>query len=347
MLTIPNSKRSLLAAALATLFGSLVAEGRADEVADFYKGRTVTVVVGHETGTGFDLYSRLLARHLGRHIPGNPNIVVQNMVGASGLVAANWLANIAPRDGTVLMTFVHTAAFEPLYGNAAAKFDPAKLTWIGNMDEGIGTCGVSRASGVSSVDDLRKRETIFGGTGATGPLGKYALAVRNLLGAKIKLVSGYAGSASVKLAINRGEVHGICGLSLSSVNSQWRDEVDSGSFRVILQLSGKAHPTLPGVPHVDDYAKTSEEQQLFGLIFGVQALGRFYVSPPAMPVARMQALRSAFMATAADPEFLADAAKMQIDIVPASGIEVEAFIARVAASSPAVVERARRAIRND
>jgi len=136
-------------------------------------------------------------------------------------------------------------------------------------------------------------------------------------------------------------------LSLSSVNSQWRDEVDSGSFRVILQLSGKAHPTLPGVPHVDDYAKTSEEQQLFGLIFGVQALGRFYVSPPAMPVARMKALRSAFMATAADPEFLADAAKMQIDIVPASGTEVEAFIARVAASSPAVVERARRAIRND
>src|SRR5204862_6851914 len=129
-------------------------------------------------------------------------------------------------------------------------------TWIGNMDEGIGSCGVSKASGVVSVDDLRKRETIFGSTGATGPLGKYALAVRNLLGAKIKLVPGYQGSASVKLAINRGEVHGICGLSMSSVTSQWRDEVESGAFKVILQLSGKPLPSLHGVPHVDAYART-------------------------------------------------------------------------------------------
>jgi tripartite-type tricarboxylate transporter receptor subunit TctC len=339
------SRRAL--AIFAAVFVACTGSAVADEVADFYKGRTVSVVVGHETGTGFDLYSRVLARHLGRHIPGHPNIVVQNMVGASGLVAANWLYNIAPRDGTVLMTFVHTAAFEPLYGNSAAKFDPARLTWIGNMDEGIGTCGVSKSSGVRTVEDMATRETIFGATGATGPLGKYALAVRNLLGAKIKLVSGYQGSASVKLAINRGEVNGICGLSLSSVNSQWRDDVDAGNFKVILQLSGKPHVMLPDVPHVDAYAKTDEERQVFGLIFGVQALGRFYVSPPAMPAVRLQALRSAFMATATDPDFLADAAKMQIDIVPATGTEVETFIARVAASSPAVVERARRAIRND
>jgi tripartite-type tricarboxylate transporter receptor subunit TctC len=339
------SRRAL--AIFAAVFVACTGSAVADEVADFYKGRTVSVVVGHETGTGFDLYSRVLARHLGRHIPGHPNIVVQNMVGASGLVAANWLYNIAPRDGTVLTTFVHTAAFEPLYGNSAAKFDPARLTWIGNMDEGIGTCGVSKSSGVRTVEDMATRETIFGATGATGPLGKYALAVRNLLGAKIKLVSGYQGSASVKLAINRGEVNGICGLSLSSVNSQWRDDVDAGNFKVILQLSGKPHVMLPDVPHVDAYAKTDEERQVFGLIFGVQALGRFYVSPPAMPAVRLQALRSAFMATATDPDFLADAAKMQIDIVPATGTEVETFIARVAASSPAVVERARRAIRND
>jgi tripartite-type tricarboxylate transporter receptor subunit TctC len=319
----------------------------ADEVADFYKGKTVSVVVGHETGTGFDIYSRALARYLGRHIPGNPNLVVQNMVGASGLAAANWLYNIAPKDGTVLMTFVHTAAFEPLLGNSAAKFDPAKMTWIGNMDEGIGICGVSKASGIGKFEDLLARETIFGATGATGPLGKYALAVKNLLGAKVKLVSGYQGSASVKLAINRNEVHGICGLSLSSVNSQWRDEVDTGAFKVILQLSGKPQPSLKGVAHVDDFAKTAEDQQVFGLIFGVQALGRIYVSPPAMPPARMAALRAAFMATAKDPEFLADAAKLGIDVGPATGAEVEAFIARIAASSPEVVERAKRATRHD
>src|SRR5215467_11477582 len=243
---------------------------RADDVADFYKSKSFTIVVGHEVGTGFDLYSRVLARHIGRHIPGNPSVVVQNMVGASGVTPANWLYNVAPKDGSVIMTFVHTAALEPIFGNGAARFDAAKLTWVGNMDEGIGICGVSPASGVGKFEDLLTKEVPFGSTGATGPLGKYALAVKNLLGAKIKLVPGYQGSASVKLAINRGEVQGICGISLSSINSQWRDEVDSGAFRVILQLSGKAHPTLPGVPHVDAYAKTAEERQLFGLIFGVQ-----------------------------------------------------------------------------
>jgi tripartite-type tricarboxylate transporter receptor subunit TctC len=336
----------LVAAGLWLLSG-LLAPAAADEVADFYKGKTVTVVVGHETGTGFDVYSRALAKHLGRHIPGNPSLVVQNMVGASGLASANWLYNIAPKDGTMLATFVHTAIFEPLFGNVSAKFDAAKFTWVGNMDEGVGICGVSKKSGIRKFDDLMARETVFGSSGATGPLGKYALAVKHLLGAKIKLVPGYAGSASVKLAINRGEVDGICGVSMSSVTSQWRDEYESGAFKVILQLSGKPHPLLHGTPHVDDFAKTAEDRQLFGLIFGVQALGRVYVSPPAIPAERRNALRTAFMATAADPEFLADAARMQFDVNPAAGEEVESLIARVVASSPEVVERARRATRND
>src|SRR5215510_2309603 len=125
-----------------------VSGAHADDVADFYKGKAFTIVVGHEVGTGFDLYSRVLARHIGRHIPGNPHVVVQNMVGASGIAPANWLYNVAPRDGSVIMTFVHTVAFEPIFGNSAAKFDAGKITWIGNMDEGVGICGVSRASGI-------------------------------------------------------------------------------------------------------------------------------------------------------------------------------------------------------
>src|SRR3954469_205189 len=151
--------------------GGCTRAAAADEVADFYKGRTVSIVVGHETGTGYNIYARTLARHLGRHIAGTPNVVVQNMVGASGLAATNWLYNIAPKDGSVLATFVHTTIFEPLAGNAAAKFDPAKFTWIGNMDEGIGICGVSKAAGIATFDDLRAKETLFGATGATGPLG--------------------------------------------------------------------------------------------------------------------------------------------------------------------------------
>jgi len=336
-----------LAANIALALGIATHPACADEVADFYKSKPLTIVVGHETGTGFDLYARLLARHLGRHVPGEPQVLVQNMVGASGLTAANWLYNVAPKDGSVLMTFAYTVAFEPIFGNTAARFDSAKLTWIGNLDEGVGICGVAKSSGVQTFDDLFNKDAIFGGTGASGPLAKSALAIKHLLGARMKVVAGYAGSASIKLAINRGEVQGICGLSMSSVTSQWRDELESGAFRVILQLSGRPHPSLAGVPHVNAYAKTTEDQQVFGLIFGLQALGRIYGSTPGVPAARRDALREAFVATMRDPQFLAEAAKAQIDVNPATGAEVEAFIAHVAASSPEVVERAKRATRAD
>jgi tripartite-type tricarboxylate transporter receptor subunit TctC len=319
----------------------------ADEVSDFYRGKTFTIVVGHEVGTGFDIYSRTLARHLGRHIPGNPNVVVQNMNGASGITSANWLYNIAPKDGLVMATFVQSVPFEPLYGNSAARFDPAKSTWIGNLEESIGVCGVSKASGIARFDDLAVREAVFAGTGATGPLGKASLAVKNLLGAKIKLVTGYQGSASVKLAMQRGEVAGICGLPMSTVTSFWKDDYDAGNFRPIIQLSGRSQPQLRGIPHVDDFAKSEEDRQVLGLIFGTLALGRLYVSTPGVPPARAEALRSALMATARDPVFLDDATKTQIEISPMTGAEVEAFIARLSSSSPRVIERAKQAYRND
>ena len=319
----------------------------ADEVADFYKGKTFTIVVGHEVGTGFDIYARTLARHLGRYIPGNPNVVVQNMNGASGLVSANWLYNLAPKDGSVMATFVQSVPFEPLYGNAAARFDPAKSTWIGNLEESIGVCGVSKASGITRFDELLNKETILAGTGSTGPLGKASLAVKNLLGAKIKLVTGYAGSASVRLAIQRGEVAGICGLPMSTITSFWKDDYESGNFKPIIQLSGRPQPQLGGIPHVDDFAKSEEDRQVLGLIFGTLALGRLYVSTPGVPRERTAALQAAFIATAKDPAFLEDAVKTQIDVSAMTGAEVEAFIARISSSSPRVIERARQAYRND
>jgi tripartite-type tricarboxylate transporter receptor subunit TctC len=319
----------------------------ADEVADFYRGKTVSVVVGHEVGTGFDIYARTLARHLGRHIAGGPNVVVQNMVGASGVAAANWLNDVAPKDGTVMATFVHTVAFEPLFGNRSAKFDPAKLAWIGNMEESIGLCGVSKASGIGRFDDLRERETAFGATGASGPLSKFALAVKNLLGAKLKVIHGYKGSASVKVAMQRGEVHGICGLPLSTAKSFWRDDYESGQFRPVIQLSGNPHAELKDIPHIDTYAKTEEDRQVFGLIFGAQVLGRPFVSPPGQPAARTKALRAGLMSAMKDDQLLAEAAKAQIDIEPMTGETVEALITRFSASSPSIVERAKKAVSQD
>jgi tripartite-type tricarboxylate transporter receptor subunit TctC len=340
------SKRNLRWAVVAGwVAGFGAAPAVADPVAEFYKGKTVSLVVGHEVGSGYDVYGRVLARHLGRHVPGQPTVVVQNMVGAAGMIASNWLYNIAPRDGTVVATFSASPIAEPILGNPAARFEPAKFTWIGNMDESAGTCGVTKASGVATFDDLLIKETIFGATAQSGTFGKFALAVKNLLGAKYRIVSGYKGSADVKIALNRGEVHGICGLPLSTITSHWRDDYESGNFPPIIQLSGRKHPDLKSIPHVDDYAKSPEDLQVFGLIFGMQALGRFYVSPPALPTERRDALRSALAAAMNDPQFRADAARTQIDINPSSGGEVEAFIARVAASSPVVIERSKRALR--
>jgi tripartite-type tricarboxylate transporter receptor subunit TctC len=340
------SNRALAAAAFVTVFG-LVHPASADEVADFYKGKSVTLVVGHETGTGFDIYARTLQRHLGRHIPGNPTIIVQNMVGASGLNAANWLYNVAPKDGTVMATFVHTIPFEPLMGNSAARFEAAKFTWVGNLEESVAVCGVTKAAGIRKFDDMRTKEVIIGATGSTGPLVKSALAVKHLLGVKMKVVSGYAGSASVKVAIQRNEVHGICGLPMSTIKSFWRDDYEAGNFIPIIQLSGRKQAELKDIPHVDDYAKSEEDRQVFGLIFGTQALGRIYLSPPAMPVERRTALRKALLDTMQDPQFVADAVKTQIDISPMTGEEVEAFIARLSSASPAVIERTKEAFRND
>ena len=332
----------LLVAWAALLLGS-AEPGQADALSDFYKGRTVTIMVGHEPGTGFDIYARAIAPHLSRHIPGNPSVVVQYMVGASGVVATNWLANIAPKDGTVMATFVHTVAFEPLFGNDKAQYVPAKLNWIGNLEESAGTCGVSKASGIAAFDDLLAREAVFGATGQTGPLGTFAQAVRNLVGAKLKVVYGYKGSAEVKLAMNRGEVQGVCGLPISTIKSFWGDELRNGEFKPVIQLSGRPHPDLKGIPHIERYAKTEEDRQVFDVIFGAQALGRVYVSPPGQPAERTKALRDAMAAVLKDEKFLADAAKARIDVDPMTGEQVEAMIARYSSFSPAVIARAKQA----
>jgi tripartite-type tricarboxylate transporter receptor subunit TctC len=327
---------------LVALLAAGIQPAAADDVADFYRGKTVTIVAGHEAGTGFDIYARALARHLRRHIPGNPGIVVQNMNGAGGIVAANWLYNTAPKDGTVLATFVYSVPFEPLLGNAAARYEPAKFTWIGNMEEGAAVCGVSKAAGVGKFEDMRTTETIFGGASTNGALVRSALAVRNLLGARMKVVAGYKGTASLKIAISRGEVHGVCALMMSTITSFWRDDYAAGNFFPVLQLSGRAR-VGPGIPHADDYVTSDDDRKLHGLVFGVQALGKLYAAPPGIPAARREALRAALSATMKDAEFIADAARTQIDISPMTGQEVEAFIATVSAASPAVIERTKQA----
>ena len=328
----------LVAAVIATVCAGAAS---ADAVSDFYRGKTVNVVVGHEAGTGFDIYSRGLVRHMGKYIPGAPAMVVQNMTGASGVVAGNWLYSVAPRDGTVIATFAQTVPLEPLFGNQQARYDAAKFVWLGNMESGLALCGVTRASGIQSFAQLQQRETLIGATAPTGPLVKSTLAVKNVLGATLKVSPGYKGSADVKLAMTRGEVAGICGLPWSTIKSFWSQELESGEFRPLIQLSGDKSPELANIPHYTDFIKTVEDQQLFGLLFGVQALGRVYASPPETPADRVSALRKAFMDTMGDRDFLADAEKTGIDISPMEGEPVAKMWADFASTPPAIVARAK------
>ncbi len=314
---------------------------------EFYTNRGLSIVVGTEPGTGFDIYARLLARHVGRHVEGNPRVVIQNMPGGGGVTAANWLYNVAPKDGSTMATFVLTAPLEPLFGNPQARFDPAHFTWIGNMESSVALCGVTRAAGVRSFSDLQKKGGRFGATGPTGSLATSALAVRNGLNAPIQVVTGYKGSADIKAAMGRGEVEGICGLPWSTVKSIWRQELHSGDFIPVLQLSGEKLSIHGELAHYEDLLKSDEDRQLFGVIFGVQALGRTFAAPPQIPPGRATILRAAFAGAMQDQQLLAEARKADLDVQPMTGEEVAARWRDYVATPADVLERAKKISRRE
>ena len=315
-------------------------------VADFYKDKVVTITVGHQAGTGFDLYSRLLIRYMTKHIPGAPAMQVNNMTGASGLIAANWLYNSAPRDGTAMGIFAYTVPLEIVYGNKQARFDPAEFMWIGNMERASAVCGVSKASGIKNFADLRnsKKEILFGGSGATGPLVTTAYAMKNLLGANVRVVSGYKGAVDIKTAILSGELHGVCSMYWSFVHTAWADEFARGEFIPILQHSGERLSELPGIAHVDDFALSTEDQQLFNLVFKVAEMARNYAMPPGVPKDRVDAMRRAFLDTMRDTGFVADAGKMNIELKPTSGEDLAKNWRSVARTPPEIIEKAAKAL---
>lgn len=333
-----------LVLALAAL--GLAGPAAAEPVTDFYKGKTISLVIGFPPGAGYDAYGRLLARHLGGHVPGNPAIVAQNMPGAGAMKATNWLYGVAPRDGTAVSHLPSSVLMEQLFGNTSAQFEPGKFTWIGNMDQTIGTCAVWHTSGIERFEDLMRQPTSFGGSGPSGVNSQHAAALRNLLGAKIKLVQGYPGSNEVKLAMAKGELDGGCGMALSSLKSQHASDYRSGELKPIVQLAAEKHPELPGVAHIYDYAKDDEMRQVFDLVFGPHIVGRPVAAPPAIPDDRKAALRAAFMATMRDAALLADAEKMKLDLTPSDGEWVERLIAKFFSYPTPVVEKAIAAMRD-
>lgn len=331
-------------AALGAWLAAVPSPALSDPVADFYKGRTVTLLVGQEPATGYDIYARVLARHVGRHIPGSPQLIVQNMPGASGVNAGNYLFGIAPRDGTVIGTFTPNVIVEPLMGNAAAKYGLARMAWVGNMEEGASMCGFRGDAGVSRLADLQSKEVLVGATGPTGPLGLAARSLNALVGTRMKIVYGYKGSASVRMAIQNGEVQGVCGLTWSTIKATWKDELAAGRFKPIVQTSARLQPDLvkAGAVHIDSYLDTDEKRQMADLLFGTMVLGRVYAISADVPTDRADALRKAFAATVADRALLADAEKAGIDITAASGEEVAAQVRRFYAIPSAIVEKVKR-----
>ena len=317
----------------------------ADAVSDFYRGKTLSLIAGFPPGGGYDTYVRILARHYGRFIPGQPQVLPSNMPGAGSLSAANHLYRNSTPDGLALAMFASSAAMEPLLGNKAALFDPTKFSWIGSMSNDVAYCGVWQGRGApASFDEMLTTETIFGGGAPAAITFQHPMVLKNLLGAKVRVISGYAGSRDIMLAMQRREVNGVCGLFTSSIRAQFDDDVRIGRLKLVIQMGAKQSDALGAVPSVYDYAKTDEDRAVLDVHFKQLLLGRPLAGPPGVPRDRVAALREALAATMKDAEFLSDAGRAGLDIDPASAEEVEALLRRFAAFPPAIFRRAMQAI---
>jgi tripartite-type tricarboxylate transporter receptor subunit TctC len=325
----------------------VLATQAAGQATDF-KGETITIQIGYGPGGGYDTYGRALARHYGRFIPGNPTVVPKNMPGAGSLRAANHVYNLTARDGTEIAIFAASTAMEPLMGNDQAKFDATKFGWIGSMNQDVSFCGVwQSASMPTSIAELLKKdskELIFGSAGPAAISHQHPLVLRNVLGANIRVIAGYDGQKEVNLAMQRGEVHGACGLFVSSIKAQWLPDIQAGRLKLFLQMGPKTTQEFGPVADVFDFAKTGDDKQVLELHFKQTILGRPFAASPSLPKGRLAALRQAFLDTMKDREFLADAQKMNLDIDIATAEQVEDLLRQFANYPRTVIDKAKAAI---
>jgi tripartite-type tricarboxylate transporter receptor subunit TctC len=313
---------------------------------DFYKGRQVNMVIGFNAGGGYDIYGRLVARHIARHIPGTPNIVIRNMPGGGSLIAANHLYNVSPKDGSEVGLFAGSIATDPLIGGTPAKYDARKFIWLGSAFSDTTVCVSWHESSFKSMDDLFKREMITGSVGNSTTL-IVPVAMNSVLGTKLKLVKGYQGSGGLKVAMERREIDGFCGASLDSIQSSSPEWLAEGKINVLAQMSFQKNPELRDVPSIMDYAKSSEDRQVLQLIFSWMRMGRPLAAPPAVPQERSAALRGAFADTMGDSAFRAEAEKLGITVDPVSGQDMNAFLEEIYKSPKPLIKRAAEVLQRD
>ncbi len=332
-------KRTLTAGAC-ILLGAAAANPAAADMASFYKGKTMTIYIGVSAGGGYDAYARLLARHIVRHIPGNPRMIAKNYTGASGLRMVNALYNVFPQDGTSIAHIGRSLVSEPLMGNKGAKFDGSKIQWLGSFNSENSMCTFWHKSPIKTLDDLLTKPSIVGGIARGSTMDIHAKLVNNLIGGKMRLVTGYPGGADVNLATERGEVDGRCSWSWSSIQATGADWLRDKKINLVIQFAFKKHPDLMHVPLIRDLVTNKKDRDALDVHLAPQVYGRPVGIGPKVPNDRYQMLKKAFWATMHDAKFLADAKKRRLPINPTSGDDVTKLVKRVYAMPKDVIAHA-------
>jgi tripartite-type tricarboxylate transporter receptor subunit TctC len=307
-------------------------------------GKTVQMIIGFGPGGGYDLWGRTVARHLGRHLPGSPNIVAQNMPGAGSYVAANHIYNTAPKDGTVLGIIARDVALGPLTGAVGARFDATKLSWIGSPTKEINVCIAYHTAAVKNVRDLFHKELIVGDTGPGTGTRSYPKALNELLGMKFRLVGGFQSSADVFLAMERGEVEGFCE-SLDSIKNRRPDWIANKTVAVLFYGASESNPALQDIPFILDLARNDEQKRILEFLYAGQGIGRPFVAPPDLSPERLRMVRDAFAATMKDPAFIAEAHTRNLELDPIEGEDLANIVRNIYATPSAIVEKVAKWIR--
>jgi len=334
-------KTKMGAALLAILGGFAAGAAQAADDDGFYKGKQVNLILSAGSGGGYDTYARAFANYLGKHIPGNPHVIVQGMPGGGGIRAMNYLYEVAPKDGSAIGLVHSSVPFAQIYGLDAAKFDARNFNWLGALNNAAAMCVSWAASGVKTWKDLfQDSKLIVGGTGAGSQMETLPAMLNKLFGTKIKIISGYKGGNDIFLAMERGEVNGRCGALVASINATRPDWFPQKKVEVPIMISMERSPRFPDVPAVVEFAKDDHTKKVLELVLSPQEIDKPMLAPPGVPAARMAVLRAAFTAATQDPQFLADAQKQKLDIDPVSAERVAGIVKNAYAMPAAVIAAA-------
>lgn len=326
-----------LAAALAVL--PLAAHG-----ADEFKGRTITIYVSTGPGGGYDAYGRMVARNIGRHLPGNPNVIAENMPGAGGRKLANFLANAAPKDGTAIAIVHHTTVYDALFGEKGVKYDARKFNWLGSIASFTSVGIAWRTSGVKTIADAKQKQIVMGSSGVGATSYQYTNLMNHLLGTKFKIITGYKGAADMYLALEKGELQGVAGTDWTSIRNGHANWLKNGDITVFVQFAVKPHPDLPKVPLIGDLVTSDQDKRVLRFVFAGLQFARPFLAPPGVPAPTVAALRGGFDAMARDPQLIADAKKARFDIDPVDGASVQKDVDELYETPKALIERAQWAL---